>query len=96
MSELISLGWFIVGIFWAIAGKSIIEVAACFLVAMLVLTCNAVMDIMKNEMHEGDDIFDVIENFECEYTSLFIFWTIFIALVFIISLIAWIVSKNGG
>ena len=63
---------------------------------MLVLTCNAVVDIMKNEMHEGDDIFDFIEIFECEYTNLFIFWIIIIVAVSIISLIAWIISKIGG
>ena len=63
---------------------------------MLVLTCNAVVDIMKNEMHEGDDIFDFIENFECEYTNLFIFWIVIIVGVSIISLIAWISSKIGG
>ena len=63
---------------------------------MFVLTCNAVVDIMKNEMHEGDDIFDFIEIFECEYTNLFTFWVFSIVLIFIISLIAWIISKNGG
>ena len=54
MSELISIRWFLVGIFWAIAGKQIIEVAACFIVAGI-FSGVAELKYMRQEMEDWEN-----------------------------------------
>lgn len=54
MSALISLCWFVVGIFWAIAGKDLIEVCACFVVAGVFLGVNE-LSLMRQEMEEWEE-----------------------------------------
>ena len=54
MSELISIGWFFIGIFWAIAGKQLIEVAACFLVAGIFVGA-AELKYIRRELEDWEE-----------------------------------------
>lgn len=54
MSELVAIGWFLVGIFWAVAGRQILEVAACFLVAG-VFTGVSELKYMRQEMEDWEE-----------------------------------------
>lgn len=62
---------------------------------IIVLTCNAVIDIMKNEMDKNDGILDFIECFGLEYPGLIFIWEFIIGGVTLLSLICWIASIIG-
>ena len=67
-----------------------------FFVLLIVLTVNAVYDILKNEMNDGDTILDFLDGFGIEYPGLLTVWICVILIIFIISLALWIASRNGG
>ena len=67
-----------------------------FFVFLIVLTVNAVYDILKNEMNDGDTILDFLVEFDIEYPGLLLVWICAILIIFIISLALWIASRNGG
>ena len=48
MSALLSVMWFLIGIFWAIAGKDFLEVCACFLL------CGIFLGVMELNMIHKD------------------------------------------
>lgn len=62
---------------------------------MIFLTCAAIADVMKNDMAEGDSIFDFISNFQIEYTGLYFMWIVIIIIVSIVSFICWLDSMYG-
>ena len=54
MSLIFSIGWFLMGIFWAIAGKPFLEVCACFLLMAIFDGVNE-MKIMREEMKDWEE-----------------------------------------
>lgn len=54
MNALLSIMWFIIGIFWVVAGKPFIEVCACFLLCGIFEGCNE-LALMRQEMEEWED-----------------------------------------
>ena len=53
MSALMGIGWFIIGIFFVIAGKDFLEVAACFLLFGIFMGVNE-LSLMRQEMEGWD------------------------------------------
>jgi hypothetical protein len=66
-----------------------------FFVFLIVLTVNAVYDILKNEMNEGDNILDFFEYFGFEYPGLEIVWIVIAVVIFVVSLIVWACGIGG-
>ena len=72
-----------------------IYAAIGFVLILTFLTACAVSDIIKNDLCEGDTIFDFIDEFTTSYTGLFLLWLTTIGFVCIISFICWIVERAG-
>ncbi len=53
MSLIFGIGWFLIGIFWTIAGKSFIEVCACFLLFGIFEGVNE-LRLMREEMEDSN------------------------------------------
>ena len=60
---------------------------------LVMLTGFAVMDIMKNDMENGETIIDFMDYFKDEYPGLFFMWITGLALTGFISFLVWIASK---
>ena len=54
MNSLISVMWFILGIVWIIAGKPMLEVAACFIVCGIFSGAQELWEI-KKEMEDWEE-----------------------------------------
>ena len=54
MSLMMSIGWLIIGIFWAVAGKPFIEVCACFLLFGIFDGVNE-LKIMREELEDVEE-----------------------------------------
>ena len=54
MNALLSVGWFIIGIFWVVAGKPFLEVVACFLVCGI-FSGAAELTEMRKEMEDWEE-----------------------------------------
>ena len=54
MNAIISIGWFFIGVFWVIAGKPFLEVAACFLVCGI-FSGAAELSELRKEMEDWED-----------------------------------------
>ena len=54
MSAVFGIGWLLIGIFWIIAGKDFLEVAACFLLFGVFMGVNE-LALMRQEMEDWED-----------------------------------------
>lgn len=54
MNAIISIGWFFIGIFWVVAGKPFLEVAACFLVCGI-FSGAAELSELRREMEDWEE-----------------------------------------
>ena len=54
MSLIFGIGWFLIGVFWIIAGKPFIEVCACFLVCAVFDVSYQISEI-KKEMEDWEE-----------------------------------------
>lgn len=54
MEWLISAGWFVIGIIFAIAGKPFLEVAACFLISGIFEGCWELY-LIKEELEDDEE-----------------------------------------
>ena len=57
MNALISLGWFVIGAIWAIAGKPFIEVCLCFIVCGI-FSGAAELTEMRKELEDWEEEVD--------------------------------------
>ena len=55
MAVLFEIMWFFIGIFWIIAGKDFLEVAACFLLFGVFMGVNE-LALMRQEMEDWEDV----------------------------------------
>ena len=54
MSGLLSIGWFILGIIWVVAGKPFLEVCACFLLCGIFEGVSELY-LMRKELEDVDE-----------------------------------------
>jgi len=54
MAAIFDVAWFLIGIFWAIAGKPFIEVCACFLLFGIFEGVNE-LRLMREEMEDWEE-----------------------------------------
>lgn len=54
MNSLISVCWFFIGIIWVIAGKPMLEVAACFIVCGIFSGAHELWE-MRREMEDWEE-----------------------------------------
>ena len=54
MSFIFGIGWFLIGIFWIIAGKPFIEVCACFIIFGIFSGVNE-LKLMREEMEDWEE-----------------------------------------
>ncbi len=54
MSLIFGIGWFLIGIFWIIAGQPFIEVCACFIIFGIFSGINE-LKLMREELEDWEE-----------------------------------------